>query len=99
MMISGSPLPGKPEPSPAPLTYMRHTLRAQLAFWKSLRAPSQVLNWIEFNLVLWEYFTQSALELGSRIRSLVMSMLEPAEQFEFVDSSVSQLPERGVIGI
>ena len=51
MMIVGSSLPGKPESSPAPLPYMRHKLRAQLAFWKSLRAPKQVLNWIEFGFM------------------------------------------------
>ena len=51
MEIVGSPLPGKPESSLAPLPYMRHKLRAQLAFWKSLRAPRQVLNWIEFGFM------------------------------------------------
>ena len=48
MEIVGSSLLGKYESSPAPLPYMRYTLRAQLAFGNSLRAPSQVLNWIEF---------------------------------------------------
>jgi len=51
MMIAGSSLPGKPESSPAPLPYMRHKLRAQVDFWKSLRAPRQVLNWIEFGFM------------------------------------------------
>ena len=45
MEIAGS-MPGKQESSSAPLPYMRHKLRAQLAFWKSRRAPRQVLNWI-----------------------------------------------------
>ena len=72
VMIAGSSLPGKRESSPVPLPYMRHKLRAQLAFWKSLRATRQVLNWIEFGFM--EYFTQSVLESGNRIRSLVMSL-------------------------
>ena len=94
MEIAGPALPGKHESSPAPLPYMRHKLRPQLAFWKSLRAPKQVLNWIEFG------FMGVFQSVCPRIRKQNQeSCYEPAEQFEFVDSSVRQLLDRGVIGV
>ena len=96
MMIAGSLLLGKPESSPAPLPYMRHKLRVQLAFWKSLRVPRQVLNWIEVGFM-------GVFPLESRCPRIRKqnqeSCYESVEQFEFVDSSVSQLLDRGVIGI
>ena len=94
MMIAGSSLPGKPESSPAPLPYMTHKLRAQLAFWKSLRAPRQVLNWIEFSFM--GVFHSECPRIRKPNQE---SCDESVEQFEFVDSSVSQLLDRGVIGI
>ena len=94
MEIAGPALPGKHESSPAPLPYMRHKLRHRLAFWKSLRAPKQVLNWIEFG------FMGVFQSVCPRIRKQNQeSCYVPAEQFEFVDSSVRQLLDRGVIGV
>jgi hypothetical protein len=80
MMITGSSLP---ESSLAPLPYMRHTLRAQLAFWKSLRAPRQVLNWIEFGFM--GVFHSECPRIRKQYHE---SCYESVEQFEFVDSSV-----------
>ena len=94
MEIAGSALPGKHESSPAPLPYMRHKLRAQLAFWKSLRAPKQVLNWIEFGFM--GVFQSECPRIRKQNQE---SCYEPVEQFEFVDSSVRQLLDRGVIGV
>jgi hypothetical protein len=93
MMIAGSSLPGKPESSPAPLPYMTHKLRAQLAFWKSLRAPRQVLNWTELGFM--GVFHSECPRIRKQNPE---SCYESVEQFEFVDSSVSQLLDRGVIG-
>jgi hypothetical protein len=94
MEIAGSSLPGKHEPSSAPLPYMRHKLRAQLAFWKSLRAPRQVLNWIEFGFM--GIFHSECPRIRKQNQ---VSCYEPVEQFEFVDSSIRQLLARGVIGV
>lgn len=94
MVVAGSVLPGKPESSPAPLPYMRHKLRSQLEFWKSLRAPRQVLNWIEFGFMGVFHSVCPSIRKHNQ-----ESCYEPVEQFEFVDSSVSQLLDRGVIGI
>jgi hypothetical protein len=89
MMIAASSLPGKPESSPAPLPYTRHKLRAQLAFWKSLRAPRQVLNLIEFGFM--GVFHSECPRIRKKNQE---SCYEPAEQFEFVDNSGRQLLDR-----
>ena len=93
LFTAGSSLPGKPESSPALLPYMRHKLRAQLAFWRSFRAPRQVLNWTEFGFM--GAFHSECLRIRKQNQE---SCYEYVEQFECVDSSASQLLDRGVIG-
>ena len=91
-MEIASSLPGKDNTGPAPLPYMRHKLRNKLAFWKTLRAPKQVLNWIEFGFM--GVFNSECPRIRKQNQE---SCYEPTEQFEFVDSSVKQLLDRGVI--
>jgi hypothetical protein len=73
---------------------MRHKLRHRLAFWKSLSAPRQVLNWIEFGFM--GVFQSECPRIRKQNQE---SCYEPVEQFEFVDSPVRQLLNRGVIGV
>ena len=94
MVISAAVQSGKLKSAAAKLPYMRHKLRAKLDFWKSLNAPKSVLNWIEFG------YMGTFLTECPRIRKQNQeSCYEPVEQFEFVDSSISQLLDRGVIGV
>ena len=94
MVISATVLSGKLKSAAVKLPYMRHKLRAKLDFWKALNAPKSVLNWIEFGCM------GTLLIECPRIRKQNQECCyEPVEQFEFVDSSISQLLDRGVIGV
>ena len=73
---------------------MRHKLRAKLDFWKSLNAPKSVLNLIEFGYM--GTFLTECPKIRKRNQE---SCYEPFEQFEFVDSSISQLLGRDDIGV
>ena len=94
MVISAAVRPGEPTSVAAELPYMRQKLHAKLDLWKSLNAPKSVLNWIEFG-----YMGTFLIECPRIRKQNQKSCYEPIEQFEFVDSSISQLLDRGVIGV
>ena len=94
MVISAAVQSGKLKSAAVELPHMRHNVRAKLDFWKALNAPKSVLNWIEFG------YMGTFLTECPRIRKQNQeSCYDPVEQFEFVDSSISQLLDRDVIGV
>jgi hypothetical protein len=81
------------EAAPGEEPYMRHRLREKVQEWERLGACPMVMGWVARGYELW-FETQCP-----PMRSVnQQSCFEPKAQFDFVEKSVQELLNRGVIG-
>jgi hypothetical protein len=75
------------------LLYMPGRFKDRIAFWKQIGAGDMVLDWIENG-----FMARFHRECPRMSRKNQESCYEPQEHLDFINDSVSQLRERGVIG-